>query len=422
MVYNIKDFGGVGNGTADNTKALQDAINKCSESGGGTVLVDNGIYKIGTIYFRSDVMLEISRNAKLIAQTERKYYTDDTHYQLYRNETHMDLCLFFAKDCTNIGVTGRGVIDGQGAEFSTFRPMMFRYLECENIHISQVTLRNPASWTNAFIGCRDVWVDGIEISSRANNNGDGVDFDACENVFVSNSKFDCSDDCICLQNSYDDRVCRNVVITNCIMSSKWAGIRIGLLSCSPIELVTVSNCVFRDIDCSALKIQSSEGSTISQMTFTNLVMQDVQRPLFMTTNRRRERKDSIEEISTQSVIRNMTFSGIISSAQGKNEQLLGENQPSCMIIDCNESDVIENVTLRDIHMQVYGDQTSPHSNFLKIPTHTAKRAECRNYEGTLPATALFIRNGKNIVHDNITADELHPTPQQKIVAVKKTRY
>ena len=61
-------------------------------------------------------------------------------------------------------------------------------------------------------------------------NGDGLDFDGCKNVRVSNCSFDTSDDSICLQTSSKDHSCQDITITNCQFSSRWAGGRIGLLS------------------------------------------------------------------------------------------------------------------------------------------------------------------------------------------------
>lgn len=153
--------------------------------------------------------------------------------------------------------------------------MMFRYLECENITLEQIHLEVPALWTNAFIGCTNIKVDKVDIHSRANKNGDGLDFYGCNKVFVSNCNFDCSDDCICLQNSYTDKKCRNIVIENCVMSSQWAGIRIGLLSCGVIENLTLTNYIFENINCSAIKIQSAEGAEVRQMVFHNLIMNNV---------------------------------------------------------------------------------------------------------------------------------------------------
>ncbi len=418
MIYNIFEYGAIGDSIADDTDSLQQAIDKCSFEGGGTVLVDNGTFKVGTIYFKDNVTIEVGIRGKIVAQTQRNFYKDDTHHQMYTRETHMDKCLFFAQGCKNIGLTGKGEINGSGSEFKTFRPMLFRYVECENIRITDIKLRDPASWTNAFIGCKNIWVDGIDIRSRANRNGDGLDFDGCENVFVSNSKFDCSDDCICLQNSYCDRACKNVVVTNCIFSSKWAGLRIGLLSCGPIEYLTVNNCVFSDIDCSGLKIQAAEGSTVSHMTFSNLVMNNVQRPIFMTANKFREKANTDLDISSNSKVSDMIFSNIVSKSYDKNKQLLPESQPSCIVLDAEGNNEICNIIIKDVTMQTYGKQDSIYlDDYSKIPTHQNIRGECKNYMANLPASALFARNIKNLTYSNLLSSEKHPTnnPQTCII-------
>lgn len=46
-VYNVKDYGALGNGSHDDTVNIQNAINACSDGGGGTVYFPNGIYIIG---------------------------------------------------------------------------------------------------------------------------------------------------------------------------------------------------------------------------------------------------------------------------------------------------------------------------------------------------------------------------------------
>src|ERR1700722_12549456 len=53
----ITDYGAVGNGTADCTKAFRDAIDECHRAGGGQVLVPAGIFLTGPIHLKSNVDL-----------------------------------------------------------------------------------------------------------------------------------------------------------------------------------------------------------------------------------------------------------------------------------------------------------------------------------------------------------------------------
>ena len=70
-----------------------------------------------------------------------------------------------------------------------------------------------------------VRVQGITILNRAKYNNDGIDLMGTENVTISDCLLLCEDDAICLQDMFDDAPVRNVVITNCVMSTRWAAIR-----------------------------------------------------------------------------------------------------------------------------------------------------------------------------------------------------
>lgn len=402
---------------AADTKRIQAAIDTCFNSGGGRIIISEGKFRIGTIYLRSNIEIHLSWNSILIGSDRIEDYTDDVHRQLYRNEEHMDRCLFFCENGENIAITGKGYIDGQGAKFavispdgsSSSRPMLFRFINSTNICLEGITFRNPASWTHAFINCEDIKIHGIDIKSRANENGDGLDFDGCRRVIVSNSKFDCSDDCICLQNSSEELVCSDVAITNCQFRSQWAGIRIGLLSCGDIESVAVSNCIFRDINCSAIKIQSSEGGIIRDLVFSNLIMNSVQRPVFMTINHYRERINRSESVPETGAIKSVQFNNI--RATGKKN---GDPGTSCIILDGLANQEISDIRFNGLQWTSVGDTFTEDLLHRPVPEHGEKRAEAFNYGGPLPAASIFARhiNGlhlSDIMLDSQPSDNRPPT-------------
>lgn len=400
--FNVLDFGAKADGLTKDTKAVQNAINAATLNGGGRVIIPSGkTVLIGTIYLKDNISLFVDNGAVLKGSPDIADYTNDTHKNMYKNEPHMDRCLIFAKNVNSFSIEGNGTIDGNGhfKNFSnkTGRPMLMRFVNCNNILLRNVKIINPAAWASAWLYCNEIVVDGIRIHSRANNNGDGLDFDGCTNVRVSNSSFDTSDDSICLQTSEPDKPCKDVVITNCIFESKWAGMRIGLLSRGNFESVVVSNCTFKNIDDSGLKIQMNEGGIMKNMVFSNLVMKNVPRPVFMTFCQQKACVDSPDEMYQMKSMSNFIFSNIIidNSELDKNSAIFITGLP-----DQN----IENIIFKDIQFTVSGGGTKSDSkNHIKEYTLETLKGWWPEFSlvGTLPASGFYLRHIKDITLENV---------------------
>ncbi len=415
QVYNVKDFGAINDGKKLNTKAIQKAIDLCTKNGGGRVeLTGGGKYMTGTLYLKSNVTLYIDNGTVLLGSPDYDDYTTDTYKNMYKNEPHMNRCLIFAKDAKSIAIDGYGTIDGNGyhSNFKKKRPMLLRFLNCDNIHVNDITLINPAAWTSAWLYCNNISISGITILSRVNNNGDGLDFDGCTNVRVTNSNFDNSDDSICLQASQPDKPCKNVTVSNCVFSTKWGGMRIGLLSRGNIESVTVTNCIFKDIQDSGLKIQQNEGGEMKNMTFSNLVMENVPRPIFMTFCKQRASVEVPEgEYEPLKRMHNFMFSNIIvdNSKGDKN---------SAFFITGFPNHYIEDVTIKDVQFIVSGGGTK------KEAKHKVKEYSLDVLKGwwpefskvgPLPAFGIYARHIDGLVLDNISVKTLTKDERKVVV-------
>ena len=420
--YDIRGFGAVGDGRTLNTTTIQSAIDQCHAHGGGTVVIAQGSYVTGTIHLKSHVHLRVEAGATLLGSPDIADYATDTHKQMYKAEAHMDRCLIFARDATGIGICGAGTIDGQGqrenfpnaGDPGGNRPMLIRLLNCSNIRMRDITLVRPASWTSAWLYCSDIVVEGIRIHSRVNGNGDGLDFDGCTDVRVSNCSFDTSDDSICLQTSRPDRPCRDIVVTNCTFCSKWAGMRIGLLSLADFENVAVSNCVFRDIDDAGLKIQLCEGAEMKRMLFSDLVMENVPRPVFMTFGQQRACTDAPDGVAPMQAMGDMVFSNILvdATACGKDAAFIFTGLPG---------HPIENITLRNITMTVAGGGTTEDANTelaeLDLAAIGNHWPEYTCFGATVPAHGMYFRHVRSLAMSQIRLRTTTPDQRPDILLI-----
>ena len=139
--------------------------------------------------------------------------------------------------------------------------------------------KDAASFAIHPIRCRQMRVEGVRIHNRVQPNNDGIDVDGCQDVFISNCNISSIDDSIALKAMEPNAPCQDVVITNCILSSDCAAIRVGPDAVSNIERVTASNCVIRNTGMNGIKIQSSFGVDMRDMTFSNMVMDRVTGPI-----------------------------------------------------------------------------------------------------------------------------------------------
>ncbi|WP_282165870.1 glycoside hydrolase family 28 protein [Cellulophaga baltica] len=414
--FSVLHYGAKADGITKDTKAVQAAIDACTKNGGGNVIIPAGkTVVIGTIYLKNFVTLYIENGAVLLGSPDIEDYTTDTHKNTYKNEPHMDRCLIFARDAKSFAIKGLGTIDANGhpkyfTKEKGSRPMMMRFLNCSNIQLKEVTLLNPAAWTSAWLYCDQIVVDGIKIISRVNNNGDGLDFDGCTNVRVANSSFDTSDDAICLQTSRPDKPCKDIVITNCVFTSKWAAMRIGLASRGDFESVTVSNCTFHDIQDSGLKIQMNEGGEMKNMVFSNIIMKNVPRPIFMTFCQQRAGVDAPETMLPMKAMHSFSFNNMIIDNRelDKNTALFLTGMPDNYITD---------IQLNNIQMTVFGGGTQEDSDKKGIKEYTLETLDGWWPEfskvGTLPASGIYARHIDGLYINNfqlitITEDKRKP--------------
>ena len=224
--YDIKDFGAQGDGAALCTTAIQKAVDTCAEHGGGTVYCGPGKWLTGTITLKSHVSLYLDNGCTILGSTNAVDYPAWRPKLRSYTDEYVQQSLFAAEDLEQISICGRGTIEGNGQAFRwkeyLNRPYVIRFVNCTNVVVEGIELRNAPMWMQLYLACRQLTLKGLRVFDHVSYNNDGMDIDACSDVTVSDCIVDSDDDGICLKATLD-RPCENVVINNCVISKHLQG-------------------------------------------------------------------------------------------------------------------------------------------------------------------------------------------------------
>ncbi len=262
----IVKFGAVPDGNTLNTKAINNAIETLAKRGGGVVLVPAGLWLTGPIVLKSNINLHIAASATLLFTADKSQYplvkANWEGLEQMRNQSPIS-----ATGATNIAITGKGIIDGNGDGWRAvksdkltasqwkklvasggvvsddkktwypseafmkaskgpanpgeikperdaayyesikdfLRPNLFLVTNCKYILLEGVTFQNSAAWCIHPLMSEHLTVRNIFVKNPwYAQNGDGIDVESCSNVLIENSTFDVGDDALCMKSGRDE--------------------------------------------------------------------------------------------------------------------------------------------------------------------------------------------------------------------------
>lgn len=391
VLYDVRDFGANPNGQRRCTEAIQKAIDACAADGGGTVYLPPGTFLSGTLYFKSGVTLRLAAGCTLLGSTDlRDYPVTVPTYRSY-TDNYTDKSLIYAENVERVAITGRGVIDGQGAAFKgpyKVRPYLMRFIECRHVVVEGVTIRNSPMWVQHYLACDDVRISGITVKSHVNHNNDGIDIDSCHRVVITGCNIDSGDDAIVLKST-SARVCRDVTVSGCVLRSTCNALKMGTESNGGFQNIVLTGCAIYDTRLAGVALEIVDGGAMDGIVVSDITMDGVGAPIFIRLgNRARPFKEQMGKPGIGS-LRNVTIANI---------EARGANPTGCAIAGLLQAK-IENVTLDNVRLSFAGGGTEADAA-RQIPEHAEKYPEYSMF-GRLPAYGFYCRHVTGLTMRNV---------------------
>jgi len=322
--YFITDFGAIPDDEKTlNHRAINLAIIKCNQAGGGMVIVPRGTFHTGPLRLKSNVNLHLEEGAVLKFTTDQSWYYPAVLCRWEGIDCYNAHPLIYAYGETNIALTGKGLLDGQGSSHNwwymkggsysikgmpdqitsggrdrlfaaaennqpieqrimtpvdALRPPFVHFIHCNRVLIEGLTIKNSPFWVIHPMFCENLIVRGVNVQSKGPNS-DGCDPESCKNVLIENCTFNTGDDCIAIKSGRNNDGRRwnipseNIVIRNCKMNDGHGGVVIGSEISGGFRNLFVENCEMDSPNLDrALRIKTSNcrGGIIENVYFRNV--------------------------------------------------------------------------------------------------------------------------------------------------------
>ncbi len=443
LFYNVVDYGAIGDGITNNTKAINTAIEAAAKNGGGTVFFPAGEYLSFTIRMKSKITLHLDNGAVLIGDQEKNGVgydlpEEDAWYKKFQDFGHSYWrnSLIYGDSLRDIAITGQGLIWGKGL-YTYDKPDIkgsgnkaIALKNCFNVTIRDISILHGGHFCILATGVDNLTIDNV----RADADRDAFDIDCCKNVRISNCNINSpTDDGLCLKSSFGlgyARATENVTITNCHVYGYDHGtlmdgtfktefkdeqpdakhsitgrLKMGTESNGGFKNITVSNCVFEHSR--GLAIETADGGIIEDIVIDNITMRDItDTPFFIRLNARMRGPEG----TPVGVCRRITLSNLIVYDVGGRPKFPEVGAGMVMGIP---GYYIEDLTLSNIRIVYRGG--GPKDAIDKEVAQNIDMYPDPYRWHSMPAYGIYFRYVKGLQVNNVVLQTLNPDERPAFV-------
>ena len=280
--YVLTDYGVVSGSPQVQTSQIQAVIDRCAQEGGGVVVVPQGTFMTGALFFKQGTHLHI-REAGTLKGSDRIM-----DYPILMTRIEGETCKYFsalinADGLDGFTITGKGTIDGNGLQYwqefwlrrqwnpqctnkDAQRPRLTYVSNSKNVTIQDVHLINSPFWTNhvyksdhvRYLYCY-IYAPTEKVFApdpkRGAPSSDAIDIDVCTDVLVHGCFMHVNDDAVVLKGgkgTWADKDenngdCERILIQNCYYGRVHGCLTLGSESLHDRNII-LRNCYSENAD------------------------------------------------------------------------------------------------------------------------------------------------------------------------------
>ena len=404
-VIDVTKAGVVGDGATQNTAAIQQAIDACAAAGGGTLSFPAGRYLTGTIQIKSHVTLRLEQDATLLGSTEVADYRNLDPF-IDGSGNPMGHALIVAVDADQVGIEGPGTVDGQSPKLKAkqnpyaMRPFLLRWVRCAHVIVRDVHLINPGAWTLNFFQTKGAVIENVTIRSRdlGMPNNDGINLDSSENVRVRHCDVISGDDALVIKATSASKPSRDIVATDCQLSSRTNAIKLGTESIGGFTDISVSRCQITNTKMAGIALYEVDGADLRNVTISDIAMDGVIVPISIRLGARLKTfREGDQPRPTPGKLRDVT----IRNVSAKNIEMIG------MLINGVPGFPVEALTLENVQLELPGGGTAEAAK-IQLAEKEKAYPEFDTFGKTMPAYGIYVRHVRGVKFLNVRTTLLKP--------------
>ncbi|MFF7558912.1 glycosyl hydrolase family 28 protein [Streptomyces pseudovenezuelae] len=391
-VFDVRDYGAKGDGSANDTPAVNKAVTAASSAaGGGVVRFPPGDYRSkNTIHMKSHVTLRLDQGATLQGSGADTYDKAESNpYDAYQDygHSHFRDAMIHGDRLTDIGFVGQGVIDGMG-NLITGNPKsgeadkIISLTRCDGLTIGDgLTLRRGGHFAALVNGCKNVTSDHLTIDTASDR--DGWNIISSTNVTVTNAHISANDDALVFKSDYAlgaKLPNGHVRVNDSYLSARCCNaLMFGSETCGDFSDYRFENIRIDGADKSGLGMVSMDGAKISDVHYRGITMTNVHSPI-------------MQKIGTRKRCGNSPGVGSISDITYDDITATGSSPSFSPTLWGETGHRINGVTFTDVDLTVPGGKGTMST---AVPDNDPNDYNPRAI-GTRPAYGWYLHNADNV--------------------------